>query len=163
MKKIIYRVDDRLIHGQVIEGWIKYFKINHVILVSDRVSGDPLQTMIYSSSLPPGTELTISTMDEFKSSFDHGKFKKQYVLVLMESVDELYQVKNMLKDDVYINIGCVASREHKIEVSNTVFLNPDEIGKVCEIREDYEVFIHKVPWETSVEIMNFTDLLEGNL
>jgi len=163
MKKVIFRVDDRLIHGQVIEGWIKYFKIHHVILVSDRVSGDPLQRMIYGSSLPPGTELTICTVAEFMSTFSMKKYNRDYVLVLVESVDDLYEIRSILDNQVYINIGCVACREHKIEVSNTVFLNPEEIYKVCQIRDDYEVFIHKVPWETSVEIRNFTDLLEGNL
>ncbi|PLX65809.1 MAG: PTS mannose/fructose/sorbose transporter subunit IIB [Denitrovibrio sp.] len=163
MKKVIFRVDDRLIHGQVIEGWVKYFKINHVYLVNNKVSGDPLQKMIYSSSLPPGTELTICTIDEFIESFGKRKQSREYVLVLVETVDDLYEIRSLLNDQIYINIGCVASREHKIEVSNTVFLNPEEIYKVCRIRDDYEVFIHKVPWETSVEIRNFTDLLEGNL
>ncbi|ADD68087.1 PTS system sorbose subfamily IIB component [Denitrovibrio acetiphilus DSM 12809] len=163
MKKIIFRVDDRLIHGQVIEGWVKYFKINHVVLVNNRVASDPLQKMIYSSSLPPGTELTICTLSEFMSSYNSNRYKKDYVLIIVETVDDLYEIKDLLNDKVYINIGCVASREHKIEVSNTVFLNPEEIHKVCRIREDYNVYIHKVPWETSVEIRNFTDLLEGNL
>jgi len=163
MKKVIFRVDDRLIHGQVIEGWVKYFKIHHIYLVNDRVNADPLQKMIYSSSLPPGTELTICTKDEFKNSFKGNTNPKEYVLVLVETVDDLYEIRSLLNEQIYINIGCVACREHKIEVSNTVFLNPEEIFKVCRIRDDYEVFIHKVPWETSVEIRNFTDLLEGNL
>jgi len=163
MKRIIFRVDDRLIHGQVIEGWIKYFKIHHVYLVSERVSVDPLQKMIYTSSLPPGTEITFCSVADFIQTFKTADFKKEYVLVLVETVDDLYAVRELLNDDIYINIGCVASREHKIEVSNTVFLNPDEIFKVCRIRDDFNVYIHKVPWETSVEIRNFTDLLEGNL
>jgi len=163
MKKVIFRVDDRLIHGQVIEGWVKYFKIGHVFLVNDKVSDDPLQKMIYASSLPPGTELTICTLKEFQLSFNSSKYSRDYLLVLLETVDDLYEIKDMLNDQIYINIGCVACREHKIEVSNTVFLNPDEIQKVCRIRDSHNVFIHKVPWETSVEIRNFADLLEGNL
>ncbi|TCK60846.1 PTS system mannose/fructose/N-acetylgalactosamine-transporter subunit IIB [Seleniivibrio woodruffii] len=163
MKKIIFRVDDRLIHGQVIEGWIKHFKINHVILVNDKVSRNPLQKMIYSSTLPPGTEISIMSLAEFLNSFKSERYKKDYVLVLLESVDDLYTIRSLISDETYVNIGCVACREHKIEVSNTVFLNPDEIRKICEIRQDYEVFIHKVSWEPSVEIKNFNDVLEGNL
>lgn len=163
MKKIIFRVDDRLIHGQVIEGWVKHFKINHVMLVNDRIAANPLQKMIYTSTLPPGTEISVITVDEFRGTFNSQKFKKDYVLVILESVDDLYKIRNMITADVYVNIGCVASREHKIEVSNTVFLNPDEINKVCEIREDFEVFIHKVAWEPSVEIKNFHNILGGTL
>lgn len=163
MKKIIFRVDDRLIHGQVIEGWVKHFKINHVMLVNDRVASNPLQKMIYTSTLPPGIEISVLTVDEFAKTFNMHKYKKDYVLVLLESVDDLYKIKSIITDEVYVNIGCVASREHKIEVSNTVFLNPDEINKVCEIRDQFEVFIHKVAWEPSVEIKNFHNILGGNL
>jgi len=163
MKKIIFRVDDRLIHGQVIEGWLKHFKINHVIIANDKVAQNPLQKMIYSSTLPPGTEISILSIADFISSFRSDRYKKDYVLVLLESVDDLYAIKKMISDDIYVNIGCVACREHKIEVSNTVFLNPDEIKKICEIRQNYEVFIHKVAWEPSVEIKNFNYILEGNL
>lgn len=163
MKKIIFRVDDRLIHGQVIEGWLKHFKINHVVIANDKVAQNPLQKMIYASTLPPGTELSILSVADFISSFRSDRYKKDYVLVLLESVDDLYAIKSMINDDIYVNIGCVASREHKIEVSNTVFLNPDEIKKICEIRQAHEVFIHKVAWEPSVEIKNFNYILEGNL
>jgi mannose/fructose/N-acetylgalactosamine-specific phosphotransferase system component IIB len=163
MKKIIFRVDDRLIHGQVIEGWLKHFKINHVIIANDKVSQNPLQKMIYASTLPPGTEISILSIADFIKSFRSDRYKKDYVLVLLENVDDLYAIKAMINSETYVNIGCVACREHKIEVSNTVFLNPDEIKKICEIRQDYEVFIHKVAWEPSVEIKNFNYILEGNL
>jgi len=163
MKKIIFRVDDRLIHGQVIEGWVKYYKINHVYLVNNRIADDPLQKMIYASSLPPGTELTTCKVSEFMSTFKSRKTCKEYVLVILENVDDLYTLKELINDNIYVNIGCVACREHKIEVSNTVFLDQEEINKVCQIRENFDVFIHKVPWETSVEIRNFSNILEGNL
>jgi len=163
MKKVIFRVDDRLIHGQVIEGWVKYYKINHVVVVCDRMVDDPLHRMIYETSLPPGTELDLVSLDEFVSSFHPENYNKGVHLILFESVDDLYKCKELISNDVYLNIGCVASREHKIEVSDTVFLNNDEISKACRIRESYEIFIHKVPWEPSVEIMGFSKLIEGDL
>jgi mannose/fructose/N-acetylgalactosamine-specific phosphotransferase system component IIB len=61
---------------------------------------------------------------------------------------------------MYLNIGCVASREHKIEISDTVFLDINEIKKLCEIRKLYELHIRKLPWETGIEIMNFSKFLE---
>jgi mannose/fructose/N-acetylgalactosamine-specific phosphotransferase system component IIB len=163
MKKIIFRVDDRLIHGQVIEGWIKYYKIHHIIVVSDRVAGDSLQRMIYQSSLPAGCSLEIIGVDKFLSTFIKAKFSKEYILVLMESVDDLMRCIELIDRDVYVNIGCVACREHKVEVSNTVFLDLDEIEQVCSIRDVVDVYIHKVPWEPSVEIRNFSKLLKGGL
>ncbi|MCD8493639.1 MAG: PTS sugar transporter subunit IIB [Geovibrio sp.] len=163
MKKIIFRVDDRLIHGQVIEGWVKYYKIHRIMVVSDRIAGDSLQRMIYQSALPSGCTLEIMGVDQFVASFDSLKNVKDYTLVLMESVDDLARCTDLIDNDVYVNIGCVACREHKVEVSNTVFLDLDEIELVCSIRDMVEVYIHKVPWEPSVEIRNFSKLLKGGL
>ncbi|QAR33055.1 PTS mannose/fructose/sorbose transporter subunit IIB [Geovibrio thiophilus] len=163
MKKIIFRVDDRLIHGQVIEGWVKYYKIHRIMVVSDRIAGDSLQRMIYQSALPSGCTLEIMNVEQFISSFEKLKAVKDYTLVLMESVEDLARCTDLIDNDVYVNIGCVACREHKVEVSNTVFLDLDEIEQVCSIRDTVEVYIHKVPWEPSVEIRNFSKLLKGGL
>ncbi|GAB1534921.1 hypothetical protein ADMFC3_05520 [Geovibrio sp. ADMFC3] len=163
MKKIIFRVDDRLIHGQVIEGWVKYYKIHRIMVVSDRIAGDSLQRMIFQSALPSGCTLEIMSVDQFIAGFSRLKKVKDYTLVLMESVEDLARCMNLIDSDIYVNIGCVACREHKVEVSNTVFLDLNEIEQVCSIRDMVEVYIHKVPWEPSVEIRNFSKLLKGGL
>ncbi len=163
MKKIIFRVDDRLIHGQVIEGWVKYYKIHRIMVVSDRIAGDSLQRMIFQSALPSGCTLEIMNVDQFITGFGRLKGVRDYTLVLMESVEDLARCTELIDNDVYVNIGCVACREHKVEVSNTVFLDLNEIEQVCSIRDMVEVYIHKVPWEPSVEIRNFSKLLKGGL
>jgi mannose/fructose/N-acetylgalactosamine-specific phosphotransferase system component IIB len=161
-KKIVLRVDDRLIHGQVIEGWIKYFKINHIILVSDKIAENQLQQMIYTSILPSGCKLEVLTKDYFSKLIKKIKTKK-VILILFETVADLYTYKDSLTEDMLINIGCVASREHKIEISDTVFLDKEEINMLCELRKKFDIQIKKLPWETSIEIKNFAKFLEGEL
>ncbi|UOD34011.1 PTS sugar transporter subunit IIB [Deferribacteraceae bacterium V6Fe1] len=158
--KIIFRVDDRLIHGQVIEGWIKYLKLKNLILLNDRIAGDPLQKMIYSSIVPPECALTIIDKNSFTDDFLHKLTNK--TMILVESVTDLYDLKNILNGEYYINVGCVASREHKIEITDTVFLDLNEIRMLSELREIYDIHIKKLPWETEVEIKNFLHLLEEN-
>ncbi|HCW93603.1 MAG TPA: PTS mannose/fructose/sorbose transporter subunit IIB, partial [Flexistipes sinusarabici] len=116
-KKIIFRVDDRLIHGQVIEGWIKYYKINDIIIVSDRICSDDLQKMIYSSILPANCTLNFYGVDDFTKNYREISTTKNSLLILFESVNDLYRVRDILDESIFINIGCVASREHKIEIT----------------------------------------------
>lgn len=162
MKRIIFRVDDRLIHGQVIEGWIKHFKIPKVIVVNDRIAKDALQRMIYESILPAGTDLEVYDISEFQGKYSTNG-GKDFKLIIFESVSDLFSCRDLLDDESYLNIGCVASREHKIEISDTVFLDMNEIVQLNEINESRRVFIHKLPWETSVEIKNVVKLIEGTL
>lgn len=160
-EKIIIRVDDRLIHGQVIEGWIKYFKIKNVIILDDVVSSDPLQKMIYSNILPSGCSINFISVKEFLRDFHLDKSK--LTLVIVGSVSVLHEVISLISNEFYINIGCVASREHKIEITDTVFLDIDEIRMLNDIREKYDVHVKKLPWETSVEIKNFYHFLEDKI
>ncbi|MEC9493114.1 PTS system mannose/fructose/N-acetylgalactosamine-transporter subunit IIB [Flexistipes sp.] len=159
-KKIIFRVDDRLIHGQVIEGWIKYYKINDIIIVSDRICSDDLQRMIYSSILPANCTLNFYCVDDFTKNYREISTTKNSLLVLFESVNDLYRVRDILDESIFINIGCVASREHKIEITDTVFLDKKEVLKLSELRDRFNIFVKKLPWETAVEIKNFINLIE---
>lgn len=160
-EKIIIRVDDRLIHGQVIEGWIKYFKIKNVIILDDVVASDSLQKMIYSNILPSDCSINFISVKEFLRDFHLDKSK--LTLVIVGSVSVLHEVISLINNEFYVNVGCVASREHKIEITDTVFLDIDEIKMLNDIREKYDVHVKKLPWETSVEIKNFYHFLEDKI
>ncbi|MBU1000897.1 MAG: PTS sugar transporter subunit IIB [Proteobacteria bacterium] len=46
------RVDNRLIHGQIIETWLPYTKSRTIIVANDDVCGDPLRQEIMSLAIP---------------------------------------------------------------------------------------------------------------
>ena len=49
----IIRVDDRLIHSQVVVGWGEKLGLRRIILASDRVFKDDMLTELYCSLIPP--------------------------------------------------------------------------------------------------------------
>jgi mannose/fructose/N-acetylgalactosamine-specific phosphotransferase system component IIB len=158
-KKIIFRVDDRLIHGQVIEGWLKYYKIGIVIIVNDKICKDVLQEAILSSILPEQCKLHIMNKAIFGEKFLRMELNNN-TIVLFENIMDLYHCKNLLNTNIYINIGCVANRPHKIEVTDAVFLDKEELKILSELRNDYNIYIKKLPWDTNIEIKNFYSFIE---
>ncbi|HCW93604.1 MAG TPA: PTS mannose/fructose/sorbose transporter subunit IIB, partial [Flexistipes sinusarabici] len=50
--------------------------------------------------------------------------------------------------------------EHKIEITDTVFLDKEEVLKLSELRDRFNIYVKKLPWETAVEIKNFINLIE---
>ena len=67
MKNILVaRVDDRLIHGQVMTAWIKSYPINHILIVDDELSKNQLMLNIYKAAMPAG--ITVSIMDRAKGA-----------------------------------------------------------------------------------------------
>lgn len=150
MKQIIFRVDDRLIHGQVIEGWIKNFKIADVIIVSDRISVDPMQQMIYQSVVPPKTTVSFTSLEDFINNWPKIMKRKGALLVLFSNIKDLAACEEILSEDVYINIGCIASGTRCIEISDTVFLEQDEMDCLTHIASLWKVHIKKLPWEKDI-------------
>ena len=65
MKKLIYRVDDRFIHGQVLEGWINYLHIKDIMIVNDVIAQDSIRASIYKSTLPAGSIFSVYSINVF--------------------------------------------------------------------------------------------------
>ena len=53
MKNILVtRIDDRLIHGQVVTAWIKQYPINKILIIDDELSRNKLMERIYKAAAP---------------------------------------------------------------------------------------------------------------
>lgn len=53
MALLMARIDDRLIHGQVIVGCCGPLRVRRLLLCDDGVASDPLQERIYAAAVPP--------------------------------------------------------------------------------------------------------------
>ena len=54
MSVLLFRVDERLIHGQVVVGWARRLHPRRIIVVDDDVAADPNEQSIYRTGLPEG-------------------------------------------------------------------------------------------------------------
>lgn len=53
------RIDDRLVHGQVLVGCCGPLRATRVLLVNDRVAGDEFEASCYDAAVPPGLRLEV--------------------------------------------------------------------------------------------------------
>lgn len=51
-----FRVDNRLVHGQVIEGWLPYVAANHLVVANDAMAQDDLRQQITLLAVPQSVE-----------------------------------------------------------------------------------------------------------
>jgi hypothetical protein len=64
---LFVRIDDRLIHGQVVEGWVNYLKATRILVADDRVAANALQRSIMEIAVPQGLTVSIGGIDEICS------------------------------------------------------------------------------------------------
>ena len=51
-----FRVDNRLVHGQVIEGWLPYVAARHLVVANDAMARDDLRQQITLRAVPQNVE-----------------------------------------------------------------------------------------------------------
>lgn len=56
---VLARIDDRLIHGQVMTAWLQYSGGNTIVIVDDETAADDFLTSILEMSIPRGIKLHI--------------------------------------------------------------------------------------------------------
>lgn len=55
------RVDERLIHGQVMTAWVKRFWIQRIVLVDDELAQDEFMKQVLAMSAPAGVTVDVKT------------------------------------------------------------------------------------------------------
>ncbi|GAB6176640.1 PTS sugar transporter subunit IIB [Desulfobaculum senezii] len=84
------RVDNRLIHGQIIETWLPFTKSRWIVVANDDVAHDPLRQEIMGLAIPHGVEKCFVDVAGL-AAFMHAKFGPDPdpdVLVLFASCED---------------------------------------------------------------------------
>src|SRR5215210_822824 len=64
MAIVLCRIDDRLIHGQVVIGWGRALGIDLIILVDDQVAASDWEQQLYRMAVAPEIEVRFVTVAE---------------------------------------------------------------------------------------------------
>lgn len=119
----LLRVDDRLIHGQVVEGWLPFLKADLVVVVSDGVAVDPVQTALMKMALPPAVGLVALAVADAPALLLGPQAAARKILVLVPGPTEALA---LLKSGVVVdrvNVGGLHFTVGKVQLGRAVFLD----------------------------------------
>lgn len=141
------RIDDRLIHGQIVARWSKHLNINDIIVIDDKTASNSTLKSIMAMSVPKQYKTTICTMAEFQDVVEELNNKDENNLIIMRFP---YLVEEVLKtgiDVVSINIGNVSKRDNESkEIIPNIYLSKEDIEVIEKLyTENVQVFFQLVP------------------
>jgi PTS system mannose-specific IIB component len=58
------RIDNRLVHGQIIETWLPYTKARTIIVVNDELAADSLRQEIVRLAIPQEVDIIFSSIED---------------------------------------------------------------------------------------------------
>lgn len=151
------RIDDRLIHGQVITTWVKNHDIEQILIVNDKVANDTVQQSVISMSAPPELKVQIFGVQKFIDILKKIEIKRRTMLLFTNSVDVNALVENGL-DIKKLNVGGMRMHEGRKSLSRAVAVTPEEEQAFKSlIARNIAVEIQMVPKDTIVELKSLLD------
>jgi mannose/fructose/N-acetylgalactosamine-specific phosphotransferase system component IIB len=122
----LVRIDDRLIHGQVVLGWARVLKPDRIVVANDRVAKNDWERRLYTASVPPQLKASFLTLEETAAQIRSGAFKDESVVLLFESVADAHSVTEAGVHFDEINVGGLHYREGARELLPFVYVSDDD-------------------------------------
>ena len=77
----MYRIDDRLIHGQVVVGWGQPLDLQFIVLVDEEVASSDWEQELYRMGVPPEMDVYFESIDSAASLGGAGDIGRDPVRV----------------------------------------------------------------------------------
>jgi mannose/fructose/N-acetylgalactosamine-specific phosphotransferase system component IIB len=136
MSIVLCRIDDRLIHGQVVIGWGRPLGINLIILVDDQVAASGWEQELYRMAVDPDIEVKFVKVADAASQLAEWQANGKRGLVLTGDLETMAALHAASPDIVHrINLGGIHHRPGRRERLPFVYLTDQELRALTALEE----------------------------
>lgn len=148
MSDIKYRVDSRLIHGQVIARWSVKYGTQQIIIVDDLLADDDFMKDIYVMAAPENISVEIWKVDEAAEKWAGNKESGKNTLVLFKDVAHALRLMRSGVAIDALQIGGLPSGAGRKLVYKTISLSGEDYEALDEMAAGgTDVFFQMLPEE----------------
>jgi len=160
MKIALSRIDDRLIHGQVVTVWSKETKCQRIIVCNDDVANDEIRRTLLTQVAPPGVQSHVVSIEKAVKVINNPKYEKDIVLLLFTNPTDVLRLVEAGIDIKTVNIGGMSFKEGKTQVTGAISVNDQDIQSFKTLNDkNIELEIRKVASDSKSFIMPLIDKL----
>lgn len=122
----IYRIDDRLIHGQVVVGWGQPLNLRFIVLVDDEVACCDWERELYRMGVPPNFELHFETVAGAAENFGRYVRDRRHGILVTRDIAAMAKLAALVPEIRTVNVGGLHYSEGRHERLRYVFLTEEE-------------------------------------
>jgi mannose/fructose/N-acetylgalactosamine-specific phosphotransferase system component IIB len=154
MPIVLSRVDDRLVHGQVVIGWGRTLDVEFIVLVDESVAASPWEQDLYRMAVPPEIDLRFATVAEAAAQLGAWGAGERRGILLTGDVDTMAALHRANPAVVHrINLGGIHHRPGRRERLPYLYLTDDELrGLVALQASGAEIAAQDLPTSAPVAL-----------
>ena len=126
MSIVLYRIDDRLIHGQVVVGWGQPLDVGFIALVDDAVAESDWEQELYRMGVPPEMEVVFASVDDAAQRHAQWAADARPGILLTGDIETMARLADKVSSLRTVNLGGVHHRAGRTQRLRYVFLTGDE-------------------------------------
>lgn len=150
---VLARVDDRLIHGEVVTAWVPGTSATRILIIDDEVAKDEFNKRVVKALAPAGTKVFVYDVEKAAEKLMVQGIEGERLLLLAKtpvSFNRLIQKGVPLKE---VNLGGAGIRGKRQPFINNVSLDPQEVLACEEMQKaGCRVYYQLVPEQGVTEI-----------
>jgi PTS system mannose-specific IIB component/fructoselysine and glucoselysine-specific PTS system IIB component len=152
----LFRIDDRLIHGQVVVGWGQPLGVAFIVLVDDEVRASAWEQDLYRMGVPPEIDVIFASADEAVARLAAWEADPRAGILLTGDIDAMAAVCAATGRVPQVNLGGMHHRPGRSERLRYVYLTPAEAEKLRQLAASgVRVTAQDVPTARPVPLAEF--------
>ena len=157
MSIALYRIDDRLIHGQVVVGWGQPLNVGFIVLVDDAVRASPWEQDLYRMGVPPEIEVISASVAEAAARMPEWEADPRVGIVVAANIRSMAALTENCQRVKRVTVGGVHHRPGRTERLRFVYLSDAEAEQLKQLAaRGIAVTAQDVPTARAVPLAEFT-------
>lgn len=154
----LFRIDDRLIHGQVVVGWGQPLDIDFIVLVDDEVASSDWEQELYRMGVPPEMEVIFASVDAAASDLPAYEADERRGIVLTGDIASMRRLIETNGQVRKVNLGGIHHRAGRAQRLRYIFLSPEEEAELRALAmRGIEITAQDVPSARPVPLASVLD------
>ncbi len=146
------RIDDRLIHGQVVAVWVKHIRTDRIVIVDDGVAKDPFMQEVLCLAAPPGIQVDVRTVQEAVATFGEGSAERDRTMLLLKSPQAARRLFDGGVRFSHLNIGGLGVAPGRKSIFRNISMSDEEKAILKSlVRDGVKITLQTVPGEQCVD------------
>lgn len=122
----LYRIDDRLIHGQVVVGWGQPLNLGFIALVDDEVAESEWEQELYRMGVPPEMDVYFASPESAAERLSEWLADQRPGVLLTGDIDTMRRLIDLCPQVNAVNLGGIHHRAGRNLKLRYIYLSPQE-------------------------------------
>ena len=153
---VLTRIDDRLIHGQVMTAWVKKTRANQILIIDDEVAKDDFMSEILKMSAPAGIDIVVKGLEDAVTFLNEQETENKRLIILVKApitIDVIVE-KGIVIDKLVV--GGMGAKANRRVLYKYISASDEERATFKKlIDRGIPVVIHIIPDQKEIDLSKY--------